>query len=240
MNAHDDASGGSRPSQPMMRAAESRALTAPQLEERRLIHRHESVREQADAFRELRTRLLAMAGDGGFVTLVAPVRHDCGGSFVARNLAAAFAFDESREALLIDCDATHPTQAAALRIESDVGLMEYLDDEQLPLERIVYATGVPRMRAIPSGRVRELAGEAFSSLRMRMLIDSLRAHGQRRHLILDGPPVLGSPDARILSDLADNVVLVVGEARVARAAVDQAAASFPAEKFAGVVFNRRP
>ena len=32
------------------------------------------------------------------------------------------------------------------------------------------------------------------------------------HVFLDGPPVKGSPDARILAELADFVVLVVGYA----------------------------
>lgn len=226
------------------------ALTVRQLEERRLIHRQESMREYADAFRELRTRLLGLAGaqdsadgrrgGGSFVTLVAPVSHGCGGSFVARNLAAAFAFDETRQALLIDCDATHPAQAAAMRVDAEHGLMDYLEDESLELGRILHPTGVPRLQMIPSGRPRETPGESLSSFRMRAMIDSLRAEQPNRHIILDGPPVRGAPDARILSDLADWVVLVVGEGQVARDLVDQSAASFAPEKFAGVVFNRRP
>lgn len=226
--------------------APGQALTTRQLEERRLIHRQESVREHADAFRELRTRLLSLGSGlqqtgGSFVTLVAPVRHGCGGSFVARNLAAAFAFDDTKQALLIDCDASHPAQGDALQVSAERGgLVDYLENESLALADIVYATGVPRLQLIPSGRIRETPGESFSSLRMRTLIDSLRTHHGNRHLILDGSPVLGSPDARILSDLADLVVLVVGDGRVAPEAIDKAVASFPAEKFAGVVFNQRP
>ncbi len=218
------------------------ALTTRQLEERRLIHRQESVRVHADAFRELRTRLLALGGnDSNFVTLVAPVRHGCGGSYVARNLAAAFAFDDTKQALLIDCDATHPAQSDALQVAADRGgLIDYLENDDLAMRDIVYPTGVPRLQLIPAGRIRETPGESFSSLRMRALIDSLRTHHSNRHLILDGSPVLGSPDTRILSDLADLVVLVVGYGQVAPDAVDKAVASFPPEKFAGVVFNQRP
>ena len=221
-------------------------LTTRQLEERRLIHRQESVRKHADAFRELRTRLLALGGglanvSGSFVTLVAPVRHGSGGSYVARNLAAAFAFDESKRALLIDCDATHPAQGSALQVAADRGgLIDYLENDDVPLAEIVYPTGVPRLQLIPFGRSRETPGESFSSFRMRAMVDSLRAQHGNRHLILDGSPVQGSPDARILSDLADLVVLVVGHGQVGTEAIDKAVASFPPEKFAGVVFNRRP
>jgi protein-tyrosine kinase len=222
---------------------QDQSLTTRQLEERRLIHRQESVRVHADAFRELRTRLLALGGNlsSNFVTLVAPVRHGCGGSYVARNLAAAFAFDETKQALLIDCDATHPAQGDALQVDADRGgLIDFLEKDDISMRDIVYATGVPRLQLIPAGRIRETPGESFSSFRMRALIDSLRTHHGNRHLILDGSPVLGSPDARILSDLADLVVLVVGYGQVAPDAIDKAVASFPPEKFAGVVFNHRP
>jgi protein-tyrosine kinase len=237
--SHDSDQGPS--TQSLTRARQQQALTTRQLEERHLIHRHESVRTHADAFRELRTRLLTLAGDRNCVTLVAPVRHGCGGSYVARNLAAAFAFDDSKQALLIDCDATHPAQGGALQVSADNGgLIDYLENDALSLDDIVYPTGVPRLQLIPSGRIRETPGESFSSFRMRALMDSLRAHQGNRHLILDGSPVLGSPDARILSDLVDLVVLVVGYGQVASDTIDKAVASFPPEKFAGVVFNRRP
>jgi Mrp family chromosome partitioning ATPase len=223
-----------------------RGLTTCELEERRLIHRQESGRRHADAFRELRTRLLSLAGrsyaeGGNFVTLVAPVRPGCGGSYVARNLAAAFAFDETRQALLIDCDAMHPAQHEALGVGGERGgLIDYLENPGLPLEDVIYPTGVPRLQLIPSGRIRETPGESYSSLRMRAAIDALRAAQPNRQLLLDGSPVQGSPDARILSELADLVVLVVGEGQVASDAIDKAVASFPPEKLAGVVFNRLP
>ncbi len=220
---------------------EPQMLSSRELEERGLIHRNDAVREQADAFRELRTRLLALGGDRNFVTLVAPISHGCGGSFVARNLATAFAFDDTKSALLIDCDALHPSQHAALRVvASNGGLMDYLDDATLDVARILYHSGIPRLRLIPSGGLRETTVESFSSLRMRALVDSLRSRYPDRYLILDSPSVLGSPDARILSELVDMVVLVAGYGKVTPENVEKAVASFPADKVAGVVFNHLP
>lgn len=221
--------------------ADSTALTTRELEDRRIIHRNDSAREQADAFRELRTRLLALGGERNFITLVASVGQGCGGSFVARNLAAAFAFDDSKSALLVDCDALHPSQHAALRVETTHGgLIDYLDERQPDLGSILYSTGIPRLQLIPSGSQREITGEAFSSLRMRMLVDSLHSRYPDRYLVLDAPPVLGSPDARILSGLADLVVLVAGYGKATPEQIDKAVASFAPEKLAGVVFNHIP
>ncbi|MFZ7096184.1 polysaccharide biosynthesis protein [Luteimonas dalianensis] len=214
------------------------ALSTRALEDRQLIHRNDSVRAQADAFRGLRTKLLAMGDGRNTVILVAPVQPGCGGSFVARNLAAAFAFDDTKTVLLIDCDALHPTQHAALGIDAaNGGMMDYLDGSISDLGEIQYDSGLPRLRLVPNSTPRETTGEYFSSPRMRTMIDSLRGTHPNRYLILDSPPALDSPDARILSELADLVVLVAGHGQVTIDRIDDAAANFDPEKVAGVVFN---
>lgn len=214
------------------------ALTPAQLQDRATIYRSDVARPEVDAFRELRTRLLAVA-DGNFVTLVAPVSAGSGGSFVARNLAAAFAFDASKSALLVDCDLRHPSQHKTLRLQPAAGgLIDYLDDHGTDAGDVIYDTGVARLALLPAGTSRETGAEYFSSQRMRLLLDSLRSGHPERYMILDSPPVRGAPDARILADLADVVVLVAGYGRDTPEAIAQAAASFDPGKFAGVVFNQ--
>ncbi len=233
--------GTGSPGSSIARLSEPNTLSARALEARQLIHRADSVREQADAFRALRTRLLALGGDTNFVTLVVPISHGCGGSFVARNLAAAFAFDEAKTALLLDCDAWHPSQHTAMGVDANRGgLMDYLSDQAMDPSQVMYATGVPRLRLIPSGRISETTNEAYSSFRMRTLMDSLRSRYPDRYLFLDGPPALGAPDAHILADLADWVVLVAGYGKVTPKQLEMATSSFPPEKLAGVIFNQLP
>ena len=216
--------------------SESNTLAPRQLDERRLIHR-DGGREQADAFREIRTRLLGLGGSSNFVTMVAAVSSGGGGSFVARNLAAAFAFDEAKTALLIDCNVRHPAQHEVLGVATSPGLIDYLERPSTGMEAVFRATGIPRLRLIPAGHQREIGSEHFSSFRMRAVIDSLRCRYPDRYLFLDGPAIRGAPDARILSDLADFVVVVAGYGRDTPAAVTQAVAGFEPGKVAGVVFN---
>lgn len=223
------------------RIIEPHALTTRTLQDRRIIHRDESSRPHADAFREIRTRLLALGGANNFVTLVAPTSHGCGGSFVARNLATAFAFDEAKTALLIDCDARNPSQHGALGVNpSEGGLIDYLEHPALGIEKILYHTGIPRLRLIPTGKQREIGAEYFSAFRMRAVLDSLRSRYSDRYLFLDSPAVKGSPDARILADLADFVVLVVGYGRDTPNAISKALDNFDPAKVAGVVLNHVP
>lgn len=215
----------------------STALTPLQLEDRATIYRSDDQRRDVDAFRELRTRLLAIA-TGNFVTLVAPVSRGSGGSFVARNLATAMAFDESRSAILVDCDVRHPSQHSTMRLSlSGHGLVDYLEERESDSENLLYDTGVARLHLLPAGKSRETGAEYFSSTRMQLLLDNLRSRSSGCHVFLDSPPVRGAPDARILAGLADVVVLVAGYGRDTSAAIAEAASSFDPQKFAGVVFN---
>lgn len=229
------------PGQSIARMAEPGALAPRQLESRGLIHREASSRVQSDAFREIRTRLLSLADAQNFITLVVAVSPRSGGSFVARNLAAAFAFDEARTSLLIDCNLRYPEQHTALGVNPvEGGLVDFLEQPSLGIAPRIYHTGMPRVRLIPSGKARENASEYLSSFRMRGLLDALHCRYPDRYIFLDGPAVRGSPDARILSELADFVVLVTGYGRDTPGAIQQAIASFDPAKFAGVVFNHAP
>lgn len=226
-------------SRSLAQLTESRALTTQQLESRHLIHGATSVRASTDAFREIRTRLLELGDSQNFITLVAPVSRGCGASYVARNLAVAFAFDEARTALLIDCDFREPSQHTAFGVEpTNGGLIDYMDHPSVGIDNILYRTGIPRLRLIPAGGAREMSSEYFTSFRMRALLDSLRCRYPDRYLFLDAPSVTESPDARIAADLADFVVLVAGYGRDSPKMIHKAASNFPPAKLAGVVFDK--
>ena len=197
--------------------------------------------EQIDSFRELRTRLMQMAhgiGLGYFTTLVVPMAPDSGASFIARNLAAAFTLQDRQIATLVDCNLRHPTQHTALGARADDGgLFDFLEHPHAAIDQIVCPTGITGLHLIPAGRSQPVVREYFSSPAMRMLMSALRE--EACFVVLDGPPATGSPDARILSALADFVILVVGYGRASPESIAQAAGMFEASKFAGVVFNER-
>lgn len=225
----------------VVRRSEATALTPAQLAERSIIPYLDGAnRPLVDSFRDLRTRLLSIANEN-FITLVAPVSEGCGGGFVARNLALSVTFDQSKTALLIDCNLSRPSQHVAMKVDvsSHGGLINYLEDPEAEVESMLYATGIPRLKLIPAGRSNygDVEAEHFSSFRMRLLLDSLRSSYSDRYIFLDSPPVLGAPDARMLSELADVVVLVAGYGRNTAADIAAAAGNFDPRKFAGVVFN---
>lgn len=218
------------------------ALDRTQLDARSTISRAGIGQPHVDAFRALRTRLLSVLnGAPSAVVVVAPVSRGSGGSYVARNLAAAFAFDETIHAVLIDCDLFRGSQHATLRLDPvNGGLVNYLEDPAVLVGSMMYDTGIARLQLLPAGTASGPSAEYLSSFRMRLLIDVLRNRTPPRHVFLDSPAVRDSPDARILADYADLVVLVAGYGRDSPEQISRAAAEFDPAKFAGVVFNEGP
>lgn len=213
----------------------------PELEARGIIHQDMARREQADVFRNLRTQLQALARGRNFVTVVAPVGPRSGATAVAANLAAAFAFDESKTALLMDCNLRQPSLHERLGVPvGRGGLTDFLEDPEIGAEAIIHPTGIRRLRLIPAGAPRETSGEYFSSFPMQALVAELRARYPDRYLVIDAPPITGSPDARILSELADMVVVVAGHGIDTQSAVREAVGSLDPARVAGVVFNGVP
>jgi protein-tyrosine kinase len=195
--------------------------------------------EQIDEFRELRARLQAMATANSlkhFTTLIVPLTAGSGASFVARNLAAAFTLQDRSMSVLIDCNLRHPTQHQALGVRADDGgLFDFLEQPHGAIDQLVRPTGISGLHLIPAGQRPVRSREFFSSPAMRMLMSALRQ--EACWVVIDGPPIKGSPDARILSELADFVVLVLGYGKDTGESIAEAATMFDANKFAGVVFN---
>ena len=216
-------------------------FNAAERQARRLVGHDMGDPRPADAFRDLRTQLLSRSRADGLVILVAPVRRGSGGSFVAANLAAAIAFDESRVAILVDGNLRSPVLHERLGVVPDRGgLVDLLEGRVQHLGDVIYPTALPRLLLVPAGERREASGELLASARMRRAIEDLRNAGERVSVVLDAAAVSSAPDARIASDYADLAVLVAGYGRDTAAAVGDASAVFDPNRLAGVVFNRVP
>jgi Mrp family chromosome partitioning ATPase len=214
-------------------------LEPQRLEAHRLIHAEHPAERDVNLFRELRTRLLQAANIANPVILVTGVRANCGASFVARNLAAAIALDEDRTSLLVDCNLRRPTADKVFDIDG-AGLADFLRDPALGAEAILHPVGIPRLRVIPAGNSPAHAGDRLASARMRALVDELRGRYADRCIVLDAPAARGAPEARMLAERADLVVMVAGEGLHTGNEVLEAARTFEPSRFAGVVFNRLP
>lgn len=224
-------------SKQIVRMQEPRRLTPDDLSERRIIYPDSPDRDLVNRFRNLRTKLLELSGGNNFTLVVTGAGEGAGSSFVALNLAAAFAFDQSKTALVIDCNLREPSMHQSLDIMPEGGLTDFLDDSDYDIGRILYPTGIPRLRLIPAGSRRETPAEFFTSFRMKQFLQAVRRRYPDRFIVLDTAPITHSPDARILAELCDYSLLVVPHGKITPSAVEQAAAAFSSDKFVGAVIN---
>lgn len=224
-------------SKQIVRMQEPRRLTTDDMDERRIVYPESTNRALVNRFRDLRTKLLELSGGNNFTIVVSATERGAGASFVSLNLAAAFAFDQSKTAVVIDCNLREPSLHSTLDIMPETGLTDFLDDTDYDIARILYPTGIPRLRLIPAGSRRETPSEFFTSFRMKQFLQAVRRRYPDRFIVLDTAPVTESPDARILSELCDYAMLVVPHGRATAGTVDQAATAFNPKKFVGMVIN---
>lgn len=217
--------------------AEPRRLTKDDLDERRIIYPESRDRNLVNRFRQLRTQLLEVSEGENFSLVVTGATQGAGSTFVSINLAAAFAFDQSKTALLIDCNLRYPNLHTLLDIMPDAGLTDFIDDPDCDLSRIIYPTGIPRLRLIPAGSRRESPSEFFTSWRMEEFIHLVRQRYPDRFIILDTSSIAESPDARILTELCDFAMVVVPHGRVTNSQIENAVGGIDPNKFVGAVLN---
>lgn len=197
-------------------------------------------RKVFNAFRELRTTVMEQTNKTSPVIMVTACNSDSGSSFVALNLAASIAMDETKTSLLIDCNFSDPSYSDLTDSENKIGLKEYLHDTECLVEDIIFPTGIPRMRLIKSGDASMPMAEFFTSVRLHNLFDDIRKRYDRRYIIVDAPAIDENADARILAQVCDYVIVVVPYGKNSEKQILMTAKTIGKEKLLGTVLNNEP
>jgi len=214
--------------------------SSTELAESRIIHPEMGENPTVRAFREMRTKILQTTKGRNGVLMVTSVSGQSGSTFVALNLSAAFAFDVGKTALLLDCNLRNPRLHLLFKNQAATGLTDYLENPGMDIADIIHPVGIERLRIIPAGGKREIPTEYFTSVRMKRLLDTVRARYPERFIILDSPPMTESADTQILADLCDYTVLVVPYGGVSAAQIDNCVKALDRSKLLGMVFNNEP
>jgi capsular exopolysaccharide synthesis family protein len=170
-----------------------------------------------DSFRSTLTSIL-YAGENGnrprVIALTSASPRE-GKTTVASNLALALA-EIGRRVLLIDADLRKPRLHEIFNLSNAWGLSDLLDGTKPPegSEAMVAATAYRDLYLLPAGSVASSISNLLHSPRVVELLQ--RMQQQFDMVIIDTPPMLQMPDARVLGKLADGVILVVRSARTAK------------------------
>lgn len=209
-----------------------------ELRSRGLIDFRANEREAANVLRHLRTGLVQSAGAPNFVAAVTGVVHGSGASFVARNLAAAFAYDATKTAVCIDCDLRERTVSRLAHGTGCPGLVDYLQGDGVSVEEIIHGTGIPRLRVVPVGGM-GLASthEPFTTSRLQEVLGHMKGRYPDRFILVDVPPITDNADARIVAQACDFTLLVVPYGRASSGRIRTALQAANQCGPVGVVFN---
>jgi len=208
-----------------------------------IVHPRCKDRKMVDAMRQLRTKLYQLQPEKNFSVMVSSVVPEGGGSFVSMNLAATIAFDQAKTSMIVEANLHAPILHKLMKLmnrENTPGLLEYLEQPELGIEQIVNPSGVPRMRVVPLGQHTEISSEHFTSARYRQLILDIKERYDNRYIIVDGPSIGSSADAKILAEICDYTVLVIPYGGVTPGVLDSVIDEIDERKLAGIVINNQP
>jgi capsular exopolysaccharide synthesis family protein len=143
-----------------------------------------------------------------------------GKTTIASNLALALAeISQSvlmQPVLLIDGDLRRPRLHEIFGVPNRWGLSDLLEGKTPPngCERMVFKTGFRYLSLLPSGsptiNIIPLLYSPRASAYLSRMLEEFHT------IIIDSPPMMNIPDARVLGRLADGVILVVRSAGTMR------------------------
>jgi polysaccharide biosynthesis transport protein len=166
----------------------------------------ENTSQAVEAFRGLRLTLLhAMGGDGRLVTAITSPGSGDGKSFVAMNLALAFA-EQGYRTILIDGDTRRGTLHRFVGCSRKPGLTDLLAGTATK-EQVIQSTSYPRLNLLPCGTRLQSGPELLGSPEMPALVRDLRSRYDV--VLIDSPPLGAGVDPFVLGTTTGNLMIVL-------------------------------
>jgi chain length determinant protein tyrosine kinase EpsG len=195
--------------------------------------------EQAEAFRELRSRLLIEVMRDGPRCALAILSPDAGDgkTYLAANLAVSFS-QLGERTLLIDADVRTPRQHQVFGIKPNgVGLSSVLAGFSDAGALVHEVPGLPHLYFVPAGPIPPNPVELMQRPRFGQLMRGLLEEFD--HVVVDTPAAARGPDARVIAARCGAALVVARKDRSSLAPLEgllSALARGPAQ-IAGVVVN---
>jgi succinoglycan biosynthesis transport protein ExoP len=197
----------------------------------------------AEALRSLRVNMFLIHPQRPYTTLLltSPGASE-GKSFVVANLAVALASGGSR-VIVVDSDMRRPALHELLRQTNIIGLSEMLsgmgDGDIEPAAIPLQDTSFENLRLLSAGRLAADPTALLTSSRLPALLASLKDEADI--VLIDSPPILEAPDARLVATLVEGTILVASAGNTRMEAVQRAKEELLAHEgvnLLGIVVNR--
>jgi polysaccharide biosynthesis transport protein len=163
-----------------------------------------------------------------------------GKTYTAISLAVSLAAEGRTKVLVIDADLRRPRVHGVFgRRHPGEGLSTLITRKRVDWTKLVRLHRIRGLYYVSSGPIPDDPVAILNSPRLRESLRRMR--GYFDYIVLDAPPVLGFPDALLLSGVADATLLVAEERRVAREDLREAVrsvCSVSSALFLGVIINK--
>jgi exopolysaccharide/PEP-CTERM locus tyrosine autokinase len=191
-----------------------------------------------EGFKLLKTQILTKTQVNGDRTiLVTSCLDGEGKTFNSLNLAVTFAREIDQTVLLVDANFKNPSILAALGIHALEGLTDYLVNDN-PMPELLIRPGIEKLVILPAGTSVANSTELLGSVKMQNLISEMKNRYQDRYIFFDGPSILTSVDAIVLSKYVDKVLLVIESGKVAPQKMVEAISLVGEDKILGTILNK--
>jgi len=192
---------------------------------------------EAEQYRVLR-HVIEESRDGGRnVIAVSSATVGDGKTTTSINLAGTLAQNTTARVVLIDVDLRRGSVASGLRLHAPEanGLVDAILNPGLDLSAVVRELPEFRLAVVPSGRCPAAPYEMLKSPRLGQLIG--QARDRYEYVVIDTPPLVPVPDARVIEKWVDGFVIVVRANRTPQRLLEEALNMVSPEKLIGLVFN---
>jgi capsular exopolysaccharide synthesis family protein len=161
----------------------------------------------AESFRSLLTSILFSSdnGDSPRVLVLTSPGPSEGKTTVASNLAVTLA-QINRKVLIIDGDFRRPRMHELFDLPNQSGFSSLLDDPDLRSPWLVQETRISGLFVLTSGPLIEKSSDLLYSENLSALLARFKTEFDA--IVIDTPPMLQMPEARVLGRLADAVILI--------------------------------
>ncbi len=163
-----------------------------------------------------------------------------GKTFTSINLALSMARERDVSVLLIDADAPRANISRVLGIRKEPGLLDALMDESVDVESLIMRTDIRGLDVLPAGSSVENATELLASARMSQIAERIGSRHPMRLVVFDSAPLLVSSEARVLTRIPGQIVLVVRAGATPQRAVQEAVGHLDKQKLRGLIVNGAP
>jgi len=193
----------------------------------------------ADQYKILREQVRRLRLETGVrcLYITSPIKRD-GKSMVAANLATAMALDSGERVLLMDCDLRNPQIHQYFGMQRSPGITDYLTSTSNEnVLNYVQDSFLSNLQVLPAGKFSGVASELLATEKMSMMMDELRRKFPEHQIIIDGPPVLSTPDPLVLARRVDGILMVVRAGNTPRDCLSEAMEILKSDKIMGIVLN---